>query len=110
MTPLDPNPETTRFCTVMTTTDSEANADELAARIVRTGLAACVQIVPIKSVYRWRGLVRREGEWLLLAKTTAARFAELDRFIRATHTYETPEVVMIPITGGSVDYLRWLAE
>lgn len=109
MTPLEFDPAATQFCIVMTTTDSEANADDLAERIVQSGLAACVQIVPIKSVYRWQGQVRREGEWLLLAKTTAARFAELDRFINATHTYETPEVVVVPITGGSAHYLRWLA-
>lgn len=95
---------------VLTTTDSQAAAEDLASRIVESRLAACVQIVPIASVYRWRGAVQREREWLLLIKTAAARWDELERFIRAAHRYETPEIVLLSIECGSSDYLRWLAD
>ena len=100
---------TTPYSLVMTTVDSDAAADDLAARIVESQLAACVQIVPLKSVYRWRGQVRREAEWLLLIKTSR-RFDEVERFIRANHSYETPEVLRLAIAGGSGDYLQWLSD
>jgi periplasmic divalent cation tolerance protein len=64
----------------------------------------------MESVYRWQGKVERQPEHLLLAKTTADRFAELEREVRAMHSYETPEIVSFPITRGSADYLRWLEE
>lgn len=98
---------------VMTTVDSQAAAEALAAGIVEARLAACVQIVAIASVYRWQGQVRRDGEWLLLIKGGGpgrAHFERLERFIRPIHPYQTPELVQVPITGGSADYLRWLDE
>jgi periplasmic divalent cation tolerance protein len=90
-----------------------ANADEaasLAEMLVRTQLAACVQILPpIESVYRWQGTIARESEVLLIAKTERSKFEEIDREVRALHSYETPEIIALPITAGSVPYLRWLS-
>ena len=91
-----------------------ANADEarrIADRLVEAQLAACVQILPeIVSVYRWRNEVQRESEVLVLAKTTAARFEELEREVRAIHSYETPEIVAVPITRISAPYRDWLMD
>jgi|SRR6185436_3145629 len=91
-----------------------ANADEarrIADRLVEAQLAACVQILPeIVSVYRWRNEVQRESEVLVLAKTTAARFEELEREVRAIHSYETPEIVGVPITRISAPYRDWLMD
>jgi len=77
---------------------------------VQARLAACVQIQRVRSVYAWQGETRREPEWLLMAKTRAGRFAELEAFIRERHGYEVPEIVQVPITAGSAAYLRWLGE
>ena len=98
----------TPYCIVLTTMPDEAQADTLATRIVEAGLGACVQIQPVRSVYRWQGQLCREPECLLLIKTRQARFEALAQFIRAHHPYETPEIVQIPITAGSSDYLRWV--
>ena len=97
-------------CIVMTTAGTEDEADQLADAIVEARLAACVQIQRVRSVYAWRGETKREPEWLLMAKTRAGRFAELEAFIRERHSYEVPEVVQVPITAGSADYLRRLGE
>ncbi|HKO60164.1 MAG TPA: divalent-cation tolerance protein CutA [Pyrinomonadaceae bacterium] len=95
------------FITAPTVDEARAIADKL----VETQLAACVQILPeMKSVYRWQGKVEHQPEHLLLAKTTADRFAELEREVRAMHSYDTPEIVSFPLTAGSADYLRWLEE
>lgn len=95
------------FITAPTRDEARAIADKL----VEAHLAACVQILPeMESVYRWEGKIERQPEHLLLAKTTADRFAELEREVRAMHSYDTPEIVSFPLTQSSAEYLRWLQE
>jgi periplasmic divalent cation tolerance protein len=94
---------------VVLTAASGEEAARLAEMLVGARLAACVQILPeMESVYRWQGEVRREAEVLLLAKTTAGRFPALEREVRALHSYETPEIIALPITAASAPYLEWL--
>lgn len=96
------------FCLVMTSTDLEAHAEALAARIVEARLAACVQVQAIKSFYEWQGRPEVSREWLLMIKTREPLYGELERFIRSQHHYETPEVLCLPITAGAADYLAWM--
>jgi periplasmic divalent cation tolerance protein len=94
---------------VLMTAGSQEEASRLAEMLVGAHLAACVQILPqMESVYRWKGEVHRAPEFLLLAKTTAACFDELEREVRALHTYETPEVLAVPVTHVSAPYFDWL--
>ena len=95
---------------VMLTAGSREEAARLAEMLVGARLAACVQILPeMESIYWWDGAIRREPEFLLLAKTTAGRFSALEREVRALHSYETPEIVALPVTDISAPYLEWLA-
>src|SRR5262245_33743190 len=91
-----------------------ANGEEaarLADMLVGAHLAACVQILPeMESVYRWQGKIERQAETLILAKTTKAKFGELEREVRALHSYDTPEIVAVPIVAGSAPYLEWLSK
>ncbi len=96
------------FCLVMTTTDDEAHAESLAAQIVAARLGACVQLQAIKSFYEWQGRPEVSREWLLMVKTREPLYQALERFIRAHHHYETPEVLCLPITAGAADYLAWV--
>ena len=94
---------------VMITAGSREEASRLAEMLVGAHLAACVQILPeMESVYRWKGQVHREPEHLLLAKTTAACFEELERQVRALHKYETPEIVAVPVSLISRPYFDWV--
>jgi periplasmic divalent cation tolerance protein len=94
---------------VLTTAGSAEEAGALAGALVERRLAACVQIVPIaESVYWWDGRVAREREWLLLCKTTRARYADAERAIRELHSYTTPEIVALPAERVSAEYLSWL--
>ena len=93
---------------VLTTTDSTDAADQLARQVVEARLAACVQVLPIRSVYRWQGAVREEAEVLLVIKTQSSRFEALEQFIGARHTYDTPEIVAVPIVAGSQAYQDWI--
>ena len=92
------------------TASSGEEAARLAEMLVGAQLAACVQILPgIKSVFRWKGKIERQTEVLLLAKTSASKFDQLEVEVRALHSYETPEIVALPLTSGSEPYLKWIA-
>lgn len=94
---------------VFITAASQDEAAAIADMLVEVKLAACVQILPqINSVYRWQGKVERSPEVLLLAKTEMKRFAELERRVRAMHSYDTPEIVAVPCVAISLPYLEWL--
>ncbi len=94
----------------MTAANGE-EATRLADMLVGAHLAACVQILPeMESVYRWQGKVERQAEVLLIAKTVQGKFDELEREVRALHSYDTPEIVAVPILTGSAPYLEWLTQ
>ena len=101
-------PDEDAIVVLMTAANGE-EATRLADMLIGAHLAACVQILPeMESVYRWEGKIERQSEILLLAKTTTAKFADLEREVRALHSYETPEIVAVPIVAGSKPYLEWL--
>jgi periplasmic divalent cation tolerance protein len=94
----------------MTAANGE-EATRLAEMLVGAHLAACVQILPeIESVYRWQGKIERQSEVLLIAKTTRGKFDDVEREVRALHSYDTPEIVAVPIVAGSAPYLEWLSK
>lgn len=96
---------------VSTTVASELEAGNLAKKLVREKLAACVQIVPrITSVYFWEGEVRSDAEHLLLIKTLPEKYDELEAFIKANHSYTLPEIVAIRSERVSQEYLDWMKE
>jgi len=94
---------------VFLTAPNGEEATRLADLLIGAQLAACVQILPeMESVYRWQGKIERQSEILLIVKTAAGKFADLEREVRALHSYETPEIVAVPIVAGSNPYLEWL--
>ncbi|MFD8492580.1 divalent-cation tolerance protein CutA [Amycolatopsis sp. NPDC059657] len=96
---------------VTTTVSSEPAARALATGAIEARLGACAQIVgPLTSVYRWEGAVRTETEWRVEIKAAARRAPELTEFLKVEHAYDLPEVIVVPIVGGSAEYLSWLAE
>ena len=94
---------------VLLTAPNDEEAKRLAEMLISSHLAACVQIMPgMESVYRWQGNIERQSEVLLIVKTMRSKFAELEREVRALHSYETPEIIALPVTAGSAPYLEWL--
>lgn len=90
---------------------SEQQALHIAHALVEARAAACVNILPaVQSVYRWQGNVETAAEALLLIKTTAARFPALRERILDLHSYDTPEIIAVPVTAGLDKYLAWLQE
>ncbi|CAN7369107.1 divalent-cation tolerance protein CutA [Phenylobacterium sp. LjRoot225] len=97
------------YVIVHATAATEAEAESIAEALLADELAACVQIVAIRSRYVWKGEVQREPEQLLLIKTRAVLFEIVRAKIRAMHSYETPEIVALPIVAADADYLSWMA-
>ncbi len=91
---------------VITTVDSKTKAKEIASSLVEKRLAACVQILPIESIYRWKGKIETAKEFQLIIK--GKNFKALEKAIKEIHPYEVPEIIQIPIKRASKSYLSWL--
>ncbi|MDO0928016.1 divalent-cation tolerance protein CutA [Streptomyces sp. TG1A-8] len=101
---------TCEYAVVTTTHDAEDKAHALAAAVIEGRLAACAQIYPVTSVYRWRGRVAGGREWRVDFKTRGDLVAELTALIRERHDYDTPEIVAVPVLSGSPEYLTWITD
>ena len=99
----------TDFQIVLSTCADREQAERIAHRLVELHLAACVNILPgVQSIYRWQGAVESAGEVLLLIKTKAAHSDQVQSTIASLHSYEVPEFLVLPVSGGSEAYLAWL--
>lgn len=99
---------TNRLIVFCTCPDRET-ALRLAETLVDRELAACANVVPgLTSVYRWQGRRETAEESLLLIKTRADAYPELEEAIRALHPYELPEIIAVPIEQGLAAYLAWI--
>ncbi len=102
--------EARTFVVVLVTAGSNEEGRRIGRAMVEERLAACVNVVgPIRSIYRWEGAVEEAEEHLLVMKARAADVPALTARVRALHSYDVPEVVALPLTGGSEAYLAWLA-
>lgn len=86
-------------------------AQAIATVLVAERLAACVQVLgPMTSTYWWQGSVETAQEHLLLAKSTAERFAAIRDRVRAEHPYDNPEILAVPVTAAARPYAAWLGD
>ncbi|MGW6393335.1 divalent-cation tolerance protein CutA [Streptomyces sp. NPDC055103] len=101
----------TEIVIAQTTIDDEEKAKALALGAVEARLAACAHIdPPFTAVYRWKGDIETAQEWRISYKTPADRLADLQTWVHQEHSYEVPEWITLPITGGSEAYLSWVVE
>jgi periplasmic divalent cation tolerance protein len=99
----------TEHCLVLTTVDSSDAANLLARTAIEARAAACAQVVgPIASTYRWNGEITTDQEWQVQFKTTVDALDRLRDLVTAHHPYDLPEIVAVPVLGGSAGYLRWV--
>jgi periplasmic divalent cation tolerance protein len=95
---------------VLVTVRTLSEGRRIARSLVKKRLAACVNILlsPVNSIYRWQDKVEVTHEYFLVVKTTAQRYAELEKEIVKVHSYDVPEIVALPIATGLPEYLVWL--
>lgn len=97
------------FCMVLTTATSD-NVPAIVEALLSQRLAACVQVMPIRSYYVWQGVLRDETEELLQIKARTEDYAEIEAAIRAVHRYDVPEILRFDVAEGSKPYLDWITE
>lgn len=96
---------------ILVTAPNLRQAKKIAKALVEERLAACVNITaPVQSLYRWKGKVNEDREFLLLIKSSRELFGEVQAAVRKLHTYTTPEIICLPIVDGSPDYLQWISD
>ena len=94
---------------ILVTTGARDDAERLGEALVVEHLAGCCSVVPtVHSIYYWDGRLQREHEALLLVKTLESRAEAVQEFVRSRHEYELPEILQVPIEGGSSSYMTWL--
>ena len=94
---------------ILVTTVNQEEARKIGKGMVNAKLAACANIIPgIQSIYRWKGKVVKAQEVLLILKSTRPRYRALEKAIKAMHTYETPEIIALPVKEGLAQYIGWL--
>jgi periplasmic divalent cation tolerance protein len=103
-------PLTASYAVVLTTVKSSEDARQIAEELLSERLAACVQLLPIDSLYTWKGEMVAESEVLLLVKTRQELYSDLEKAIVSLNKYETPELLLLPVDQGLPAYLSWIDE
>jgi periplasmic divalent cation tolerance protein len=95
---------------ILVTAASQAEAETIAEALIQSKLAACVNLLPIRSIYTWNGTVQRDEEVQLMIKTHLDRFPDVEAKVQSLHSYEVPEIIAVPILYGTKTYLQWISE
>jgi periplasmic divalent cation tolerance protein len=96
---------------VFSTFPNETSAREAASKLVASGVAACINILPgLTSIYRWQGRIEEAAEVLLIIKTTREAYDLLESSLKACHPYELPEIIAVGADAGLPSYLHWVAQ
>ncbi len=97
------------YTVIFITTGSLDEAEKIGRALVEEKLVACSNIVsPIRSIYRWQGKICDDKEALMILKTKKELFKQIEKRVKALHSYDVPEVISMPIIEGSKEYLSWL--
>ncbi|MES1211290.1 MAG: divalent-cation tolerance protein CutA [Acidobacteriota bacterium] len=95
---------------VITTVGTEEQANLIAREIVARRQAACVNILPgVRSIYRWKGKICKDGELMLVVKTLEQELDGVSATIRELHSYELPEILSFQVIRGEANFLEWIA-
>lgn len=96
---------------IVTSVGTEQQAVEISEELVAKRLATCINIVPcLRSIYRWKGKVCEDTEYLLMIKTRRSLFPAVSDAIREIHSYELPEVLEFPVGNAEPHFHQWVVE
>ena len=99
-----------KFCSIYITAGDEEEAGKIGRALVEEKLAACVNILPIRSVYRWEENIEEEGEVVMFVKTRDELADKVIGRVKELHSFDVPCIVTFAIEKGNADYLRWIEE
>ncbi|MEE9553040.1 MAG: divalent-cation tolerance protein CutA [candidate division Zixibacteria bacterium] len=93
---------------IFVTCASDEEAKKLSDGLISRNLAACVNIAPVGSVFRWKGKIENQAERLMIIKSIKSNFDEIEKFVKASHSYDCPEIIAMKIEAASADYAAWV--
>jgi len=97
------------YIVIFVTASSKKEAQKIGASLIKQKLAACVNIIDkVDSVFFWENKVQKAKEYLLVIKSTRAKFTQIAKLIKSLHSYKVPEIIALPIIVGDKPYLRWI--
>lgn len=97
------------YVVIFVTAENASKGEKIAKTLVQEKFAACVNMIPgAKSIYTWEGKLCETEEALLVIKSTKMMFPKIVATVRALHSYQVPEIIAVPVTRASEDYLSWL--
>lgn len=97
------------YALCLITAPSKEIAEKIAFALVEQKLAACCSIIPgVTSIYIWEGKTEKGEEVQLIVKTRSELFPQLMAAVKALHSFQVPEIIMLPITAGLPSYLDWI--
>lgn len=96
------------YLVVLVTAKDKPEARRIARKLLQKKLAACVNILPIESMFIWDDAIQEEDEVLMIVKTKTEAFDELMSTVKIAHSYDTPEIIGAPVILGSREYLKWI--
>ena len=103
MSELDP------ISLIVTSVGTEQQAVEISEELIGRRLATCVNIVPrLRSIYRWKGKVCEDTEYLLLIKTPKRLFDAVSEAILELHSYELPEILAVDVDQAETTFHEWI--
>ena len=100
----------TQYCIVFVTVGKDKEARKIACKLVEGSVAACVGMIPQRSIYSWKGKIVEDTEVLLIIKTRNDMFNLLKEAVLSSHSYEVPEIIRLEIQEGHEPYLQWMEE
>lgn len=96
---------------ILVTAANTEEAEQITNTLVEKKLIACGNIVsPVFSIFHWEGNVSKEDEVLIMLKTQRTNFDRIQREVKSLHSYDTPEIIAIPVIDGSEEYLNWVRD
>jgi periplasmic divalent cation tolerance protein len=99
------------FIQILTSVGTKEEARRIADLLVERRLAGCVHVAgPVDSVYRWQEKIETAAEWQCWIKTRREHYDAVETAIRELHSYEVPEILVLPVIAGSKAYLKWLEQ
>jgi len=94
---------------IFVTTKNSREANKIAIKLVKDKLIACANVIRgIQSTFRWQGKIDKANETLLILKSKKSCLPKIIKMVKQNHSYDVPEIIALPITGGSMDYLNWI--
>ncbi|OGX16292.1 MAG: hypothetical protein A2166_04015 [Omnitrophica WOR_2 bacterium RBG_13_41_10] len=96
---------------IFVTVPDKKQARQIANKLIKTKLAACVNIIPgVESLFSWKGKIDSAKELLLVIKSEKSKLPKIIKTVKSLHSYEVPEIIALPIIAGNKEYLRWIDE